>query len=164
MSEPSTTPAPKSRGRSVLLIVSLCLNVALIAMIVAGIANAIRMAGHPKGMLAPQALLAAASTSERPQIQAVIDAHAARVKELEKAEFTARRAALEVFAQPNLNADEFKKALDAVNAADDAVREEQIAVMDEAATKLSASERAAMTEKAHRRIHWWLGMRRHMQQ
>ncbi len=155
-------PAPsKSRGRNVLLIASLCLNVALIVMIVAGIANAIRTAGHPKGMLAPQALLAGALDSERPQIQAIIDAHAERIKALEKASVQARKAALEEFARPQFDSAAFKKALDAVDAADEAVRQEQMAVMNEAAAKLSASERKTITDKAHRRIRWWMGMRHH---
>jgi uncharacterized membrane protein len=136
--------------------------VALIVMIVAGIANAIRTAGHPKGMLAPQALLASASESERPQIQAIIDAHATRTKELEKASFAARKAALEEFGRPNFDSAAFKKALDAVDAADEAVRQEQMAVMNETAAKLSASERKTITDKAHRRIRWWLGLRRHL--
>jgi uncharacterized membrane protein len=161
MSETSTAGEAKPRGRKVLLIVSLCLNVALIALIAAGTVNAMRMAGHPRGALAPHALLAAASESERPQIQAVIDAHEERIKDLQKADLAARKTALEIFARPNLDTVALKKALAAVNDADDAVRKEQIAVMGEAAPKLSAAERQALAERAHRRFRWWLGMHRH---
>lgn len=152
----------KSRGRSVLLIVSLCLNVALIAMIVAGIANAIRTAGHPRGALSPESLLAAASNSERRQVQAVIDAHAERIRVLRTADLKARKAALGIFEGPVLDPFAFKKALDAVDEADGAVRKEEIAVIGEAASKLSASERKAIAGKAQRRFRWWLGMHRYL--
>ena len=147
----TTAQAPK---RSVLLIVSLCLNVALVVMIVAGIVNAIYHARPPR-FFAPEALEEYAAPAERAKIDAIIAAHAGKIKELKEASKTARRAASKVFADPNFDPAAFVSALNKAQDADDALRREMATVTAQSAAQLSPSERQAVAEKARRRFMWW---------
>src|SRR5215472_17494219 len=105
-----TGGAPPRRG-NVLLIVSLCLNVALAAMIAVGVYSASQrnhLRGFAGGPLAPQALMAEVNNpQERAKIQAVIDRHAARMKELRIESVQARGAAFRIFAEPSFTPQDF---------------------------------------------------------
>lgn len=151
---PASGPAP-SRRSNVLLIVSLCLNVAFIAMIAIGIVNAMRFRAHfpPGGPLAPQAMLEVANPAERPKIQAIIDAHAQHFGDLRKASWDARMAAFRVFTSSGFTQSDFEKALERVHEADSALQQEGISVTAAAAAQLSPDERQAIAAKirAHRR-------------
>jgi uncharacterized membrane protein len=153
------TVAP--RRRSVPLIISLCLNVALIAMVAVGIANGIRHARHGREFLSPQILMAAASPAERARIQSIVDAHADKVRALKKADAAARLAALKQFESPQFDRAEFAKAIDAVHKADDALRQELTDVTEESVLQLSPAERQAVAAKAKRRMEWWRFLRGH---
>jgi uncharacterized membrane protein len=155
------TAAAQAPKRSILLIVSLCLNVALIAMIVVGFVNGVRHARPSREFLSPRALIADASPAERAKIQAIIDAHAAKVAMLKKADRAARLAAFKLFADPQLNPVEFAKAVESIHQADDALREELTQVVVQSVTQLSAPERQTIAEKARRRYMWWRFFRGH---
>lgn len=146
------SPVPR---RNILLIVSLCLNVALVVMIVAGILSAIHHGGHPRNFLAPDALKDAAAPEERAKIDAVIAAHADKIAELKKASRAAHRAVFDGFADPKFDPAAFQTALDRAQDADDALRREFGTVSAQSAAQLSPSERQAVAEKARRRFMWW---------
>ena len=142
------------RRRNILLIVSLCLNVALAAMIAIGITNAARrnhLRGFAGGPLAPQALMAEVDPSQRPKIQAVIDRHAARLKELRLESVQARGAAFRVFAEPSFTPQEFSQALERVRAADTAWQDEAAKMTAESVAKLTPQERQQIAQKIRER-------------
>ncbi len=158
MSEPITSSPPPRRS-NVVLIVSLCLNVALIGMITIGIVNAIRFRTrmHLPGPLAPQALMHEASSAERAKIQSVIDAHLARFRELRLEAMEARMAAFHAFTDPGFSVSNFENALERVHQADSAVQDEAIKITAESAAQLSPAERKAVADKirARRRRGWF---------
>jgi len=156
MSEGSrpTTPAPPPPRRSALLIISLCLNVALIAMVVVGIANGIRHARHGREFLSPQTLMAAASSVERAKIQSIVAAHADKIRALKKADAAARLAAFKLFESPQFDRAEFARAIDAIHRADDALRQELTDLTEESVMQLSPAERQAVAAKEQRRMEW----------
>ena len=152
--QPGTTPVQAPR-RSVLLIVSLCLNVALVVMIAAGIANAIYHSHSRGNVFAPEALKENATDAERAKIDAIIAAHSDKIRELKEASRAAHRAAFKMFADPAFDPAAFEGALGKAQDADDALRREFAAVAAQSAAQLSPSERQAVAEKARRRFMWW---------
>jgi uncharacterized membrane protein len=152
-----TTPAPR-RGRSILLIVSLSLNVLLVAAIVVGVARAIHRHRDPMnagGMLSPYAVLHEASKEERPKIQAVIDRHRVKVTALRDAAVTARIDAFETFAAPDFTPQRLEASLDKVREADAAVGKEVAATIVESVSLLTPAERKALEDRARRRASWF---------
>jgi uncharacterized membrane protein len=159
-----TASAPPRR-RNILLIVSLCLNVALAAMIAIGVYNAAqrnRQRATPGGPLAPQALMAEVGPVERAKIQAVIDKHAARLKELRIESAQARGAAFRIFAEPSFTPQDFSAALERVRAADTAWQDEAARMTAESVAQLTPQERQAIAQKirARARPAWRLFMPR----
>jgi len=150
MTETGSAPP---RRRSVLLIVSLCLNVALAAMIAIGIYNAVQRnrPRPPGGPLAPQALMAEVGPQERAKIQAVIDRHAARLRELRIEAAQARGAAFRIFEEPSFTPQDFSKALERVRAADTAWQDEAAKMTGESVAQLTPQERQAIAQKIRER-------------
>ena len=148
----TTRAAPK---RSILLIVSLCLNVALIAMVAVGIANAILHGPSRGGAFAPEVLKENATPAERTKIDAIIAVHAGKVRELRQAAVAAHRAAFKTFADADFSPAAFESAVDKAQDADDALRREYATVIAQSAAQLSPAERQAVAEKARRRFMWW---------
>ena len=102
------------RRRSWLLIVSLGLNVMLIAAIVTvgwRIAHRDLRVGAG-GPVAPRTLMARYPDAA-PRLQAVVDAHTARIEVLRRASFAARRAALAELDSPRATPQSLARALDA---------------------------------------------------
>jgi uncharacterized membrane protein len=155
MSNVQPGPTAQAPKRSVLLIVSLCLNVALIVMIAAGVANAIYHAHRPGNVFGPVALKEYAAPAERTKIDAIIAAHAGKIKELKEASRAAHRAAFEMFADANFDPAAFENSLGKAQDADDALRRELATVTAQSAAQLSQSERQTVAEKARRRFMWW---------
>lgn len=154
MSDP--TPAPKRR-RSWLLIVSLCLNIALVPVIGAVIVRALHRdtAVGSGGILAPRSLQSAIP-DERGAIQKIIVAHTPKVLALRQASVRTRREAFEVLGSPGYTPEKFTVALDAVATADSALEREAIAMMGESLATLNPAERAAIVEKVRKRNRSWL--------
>jgi uncharacterized membrane protein len=157
----AATGAKTVRPRNVPLVVSLCLNVALVAMIVAGAVNAVRFGRPPPTMMAPQALIDEASPSERAKIQTIIAAHAGKVRQLRQADIAARQGVFRVFGSASFTPDAFGKALAYALAADDALRAEQTAITAETVSQLSHAERQDAARKIDRKLRWWRFFRRH---
>ena len=150
------TPPPRPR-RSWLLIVSLCLNIALIPVIGAVVVRAMHRDVQigSGGILAPRSLMAA-FPSEAGRIQKVIAARTAKIRELRHGSEQTRLAAWQLLDSPNYSPDRMARALEAVHAADTALEGESIAMMNDSLATLSPDERAALVEKIKRRNRFWL--------
>jgi uncharacterized membrane protein len=150
----SDTPAP--RRRSILLIVSLCLNVLLVPLVVVVIYRAAH--GTPEigagGALAPRSVMAAVP-AERDRIQHIIDAHTPKIRDLRAAAVRARRDAFQVLGSSGYTPEKFAKALDAVTSADSALEHENIEMMSESLAALTPDERERMTDRAKARGRSW---------
>jgi uncharacterized membrane protein len=155
MSEPAA--APPKRRVNWLLIVSLCLNIALVPVIAAVVIRALHRdtAIGSGGILAPRSLMAALP-DERVHIQKIIDAHSAKILSLRQASVRARLAAFEVLGAPGYTPQKLSAALDAVTVADTALETESVAMMSQSLATLTPAERQAMVEKVKKRNRSWL--------
>src|SRR5579872_2928294 len=109
--------AQSPRRRSTALIVSICLNVALVAMMLAAATSLFfhSFHGHWKGgPLGIHAMMDVASPSERTQIEGIVQRHRLRLRDLSDKAQTARTAAYKIFAQPSFDQAAYVKALDQV--------------------------------------------------
>lgn len=153
--------APRRRV-SWLLVVSLCLNVALIA----GIAVVVYRIAHPDlsvgsgGPLAPRSLIAQ-FPDDGAAIQRVIDAHSAKIQQLRHASATARRQAARLVASPGYTPQAMAAAFDRVVQADNALIRENVAMMNESLATLSPAERKALIDKLRRRGRFFRTLRQH---
>jgi len=148
-------PAP--RRRNILLILSLCLNVALLPVIAAIVIHALRHDGAigSGGILAPRSVMAALPGEQAP-IQKVIDAHTAKLRALRLESLRTRRQAFAVLAAPDYTPENFARALNRVRDADSALESESIAMMAQSLATLTPAERQAMVEKVRKRNRSWL--------
>jgi uncharacterized membrane protein len=151
-----TPPTPRPR-RSWLLIVSLCLNIALIPVIAAVVVRALHRDVQigSGGVLAPRSLMTAFPAETGP-IQKVIAAHTPRIKVLRHATVQTRVQAWQLLASPGYTPAKMADALGAVHAADVALEGESIAMMNDSLATLSPGERAALVEKIRKRNRSWL--------
>ena len=155
MSEP--TPSSARTGSSILLIVSVCLNVALIAMIAAAIASSVFRHSHERwarGPLGINALVEAATPDERSRIEAIIKNHQSRLRELARDADSERAAAVRTFAQPTFDTAEYERTLDKIRLTNDLLQAEASRMMVEAASQLSPQERQELADRAARKSFW----------
>ena len=149
-------PAPRPR-RSWLLIVSLCLNIALIPVIGAVVVRAMHRDVQigSGGILAPRSLINA-FPSEGGKIQKVIAAHTPAIRERRHASVQTRIQAWQVLGASDYTPDKMAKALDAIHAADTALEGESLAMMNDSLAALTPDERMALVEKIRKRNRSWL--------
>lgn len=155
MSEAGTNASGRRRAGSFLLVASLCLNVALAAMLIAVFVNFLPGGHRPPGLLTPQALMLEAAPAERARIQSIIGAHAGKLERLRRDDFLARQEAFGVFSSADFTPALFSKALSDAREADDALRTEQAEVLAESAAQLSPAERQAEASSVRGRMQWW---------
>ena len=152
--------ATPRRRRNWLLIVSLCLNVMLIAAIVT---VAVRIAQRDTrigagGPLAPRSLIEE-FPNEKAAIETVINAHTARIASLRQASRRARVDALNVLAAPDAAPQKLGAAFAAIARADAALEAEAVAMSSESTAMLSPAERQALADRLKRRSQsWWFRM------
>jgi uncharacterized membrane protein len=146
MSDPAAAP---KRQPSVLLIVSLCLNLALIGLIAitymrTGMPH---FAGHEgregKVTLSAQALMRMVP-SEEAKIKSILDAHRKQLRELRQHAIQARGEAFSLLEAHTFKADDFAKSLAAVQSADAALETETMKVTAESVAVLTPAEREAV--------------------
>ena len=146
MSDASIAPR---RQPSVLLIVSLCLNLALIGLIAIAYmrTGAHRFGGHEgregKVTLSAQALMRMVP-SEEPKIQSILDAHRRRLRGLRQHAIQTRAEAFSLLESRDFKADDFTKSLAAVQNADAALEAETMKVTAESVAVLTPAEREAV--------------------
>jgi uncharacterized membrane protein len=145
-----------SRRPSVLLIMSLCLNVMLIpviAVVIFRAAHHVNQIGSG-GVLAPRTVMAE-MPAERDRIDAIITRHEPKIRMLRAAAADARRDAFRTLGAADYTEDKLRKALAAVADADSALERENIAMMSESLATLTPQERAELVVRAHNRFRFW---------
>lgn len=149
------TPVPPRRP-SILLIVSLCLNIILIPILFAVVVGAVHRGSvvGAGGVLAPRSVMAAVP-NERDRIGAIIDGHAPKIAALRAASAEARRQAFMTLAAPEFSQDSFNRSLTAVANADDALERENIAMMAQSLAVLTPAERQAVVRRTKARSWFW---------
>ena len=136
-------PGKVWQGRSLLVVVSLCLNLLLIgwlAVMLTRTAATGFIAAQPGGALAP-GNIARSLPAEQEKIRGIIDAHQEDVLQARQAAQRARREVLRVFASPNYTPSAFAAALDAVRDADSRLEDQAIAQQLDAINTLTPEER-----------------------
>lgn len=151
---------PRRRGRTILLVVSLCLNVALIALVVVSVMGPPRRffgPPPPVGPLSPGALMHSLPPDGQAKIHAVVEAHVSAMRQARRDARDARMKAIQVFSSPGYTSEAFSAALDGVRAADTALEEQAIAMLKDSIATLTPAERQQVIAQArtHRRPPWW---------
>jgi len=143
---------PARRQPSVLLIVSLCVNIALIALAVSFFMRT--GMPHPemhegKRALSAQSLMRMVPAEEG-KIRAILEAHHHQIRELKKTALQAREEAFDLLQAKDFNADAFAKSLAAVQAADAALEAETVKITAESVAALTPQERASIAGETKR--------------
>lgn len=157
MADPAPPSHSQNRTRTTLMVMSLCLNVGLIAMILVGIG---RVGGGfiaAPGVMAPVQIARSLPDQERDKIFGIVAEHRDALREKRQAARRARLEAFRIFAAPDYTAGDFAHALDAVRAADAALEEEAVAQQRDVVNSLTDEERKLIVErvKERRRRPWW---------
>jgi Spy/CpxP family protein refolding chaperone len=139
------------RGPSVLLIVSLCLNAALIGLIaIAFFRGYPPPQREPKGAgLSPMALIRMAPAEET-KIRAIMDRHHAAVRELRQRSLQARSELFGQLAAAEFDRTQFERALADVQTADTALESETMKVTAESLEVLTPAERQSVAEQVRK--------------
>ena len=149
MSDPAVTP---KRQPSVLLIVSLCLNIALIGLIaITYMRTGLHHNELHEGRRALSAqMLMRRLPAEEGKIHSILDAHRRELRELKRAAMKARVDSFDLLQAKDFNAGDFAKSLEAVQAADAALEAETMKITAESIAVLTPEERAAITAETKR--------------
>jgi len=146
-----------TRRPSAVLIVSLCLNLALVGLI----AIALTRSGprgfephEPKGGLSAQALIRMVPAEES-KIRAIMEAHHARIHELRGDAMRARAESFRVLSSPEFREEDFSKTLAAVETADSALQAEIMKLTAESIAALTPAERQMIAAKVKRPDKSW---------
>jgi uncharacterized membrane protein len=138
----------RTRTRSTLLVMSLCLNVGLIALILVGIGRFGRGGPPPPaGLMAPGQIARGLPPKQREEILDIVAAHRPALQTRRRAARRARLEAFRIFASPGYTADEFSRALDQVRDADAALEGEAISVERDVVNVLTPAERTRIAER-----------------
>lgn len=137
--------------RNVLLVLSLCFNVALLAILGVGVARMATAArvpfiGQPAGPLAPGQVLRSLSPERRQALQAVMRQHRPALVRLRQAARQARQETFGVFSAPQFDGAAFNAALERVSAADGALEDEAVAQAKDLVAALTPEERQKVIE------------------
>jgi uncharacterized membrane protein len=154
MADPASA---QSRTRTALMVMSLCLNVGLIALILVGIGRVGgRFIAQP-GIMAPAQIARALPPPQQEKIRDVVAAHGDTMRERRQAARQARLEAFRVFAAPDYSPGDFTRALDGVRMADAALEEEAVALQQDVVNILTPDERKMIAEriKARREHSAW---------
>ena len=151
----------RTRTRSALLVMSLCLNAGLIALILVGIGRMGAGFGPPPGVMAPRQIARGLAPNQREKIRGIVRAHRPVLQARRQAARRARLAAFRVFASPDYTADGFARALDQVRAADAALESEAVSLQRDVVDVLTPAERARIARRvaAMRNRPFWRRLR-----
>ncbi len=145
-------PVPvQSRTRTTLMVMSLCLNVGLIALILVGIGRVGSGFIAQPGIMAPAQIARALPPQQRDRIRDVVAAHRDTMRERRQAARQARREAFRIFAAPDYAPGDFTRALDGVRTADAALEEEAVALQQDVVNVLTPDERKMIAERVKAR-------------
>ncbi|HEY1837817.1 MAG TPA: periplasmic heavy metal sensor [Rhizomicrobium sp.] len=138
------------RHRNIWLVLSLCLNVVLIAMVAVGFARAWQREHDAQmgGAFSGQSIVAHLPADRAAKVQAVIDAHATKLAALADAAQQARLNARLVFMSPDYQTPVYAQAQAKILAADDALETEKMKQLTEIGVLLTPDERKAIVDRA----------------
>lgn len=146
-----------SRTRTTLMVMSLCLNVGLIALILVGIGRAGQgFIGGP-GMMAPAQIARALPDAGRQKVAGIMAEHRDALREKRRAARAARQEVFRVFTAPSYVAGDLSHALDQVRVADAALEEESVAQQSDVINSLTPGERQLIADRVRERRNrpWW---------
>jgi uncharacterized membrane protein len=149
-SAPNVSPT-HNRTRTTLMVMSLCLNVGLIALILVGLG---RVGGGfiaQPGVMAPAQIARELPPEQREKILDIVAAHRDAMRERRQAARRARLEAFRVFGAPDYASADFTRALDAVRTADAALEEEAVALQQDVVNTLTPPQRKLIAERAEAR-------------
>ncbi|HEY4275005.1 MAG TPA: periplasmic heavy metal sensor [Rhizomicrobium sp.] len=149
--------ATPSRARTILLVLSLCLNVGLIALIAIGIGRSGGRFFAGPGVMAPGQIARGLPQGQREKILDLVAEHGVAMRDRRRASRHARSEALRVLEAPDYAAADFGRALDGVRAADAALEEEAISLQRDVIDTLTPAQRKDVAERirARRAGPWW---------
>lgn len=154
-------PAP-SRTRTTLMVMSLCLNVGLIALILVGIGRVGDGFIAQPGIMAPAQIVRVLAPEQREKVRDIVALHRGVLRERRQAARQARLEAFRIFGAPDYSQGDFTRALDNVRMADAALEEEAVALQQDVVNILTPDERKMIAARVKaRREHpvWWRLMR-----
>jgi uncharacterized membrane protein len=154
-------PASSSRTRTTLMVMSLCLNVGLIALILVGIGRVGQGLIAGSGVIAPGQIARALPDAGRQKVLGVMAEHRDALHEKRRAARAARQDVFRVFTAPTYVAGDLSRALDQVRAADAALEEESVAQQRDVINSLTPDERALIADRVRERRGrpWWRRLR-----
>jgi len=137
--------------RNVLLVLSLCFNVALVAILAVGAVRMVTAArapfiAQPAGPLAPGQVLRSLSPERRQALQALMRQHRPALVQLRQAARQARQESFRIFSAPQFDSAAFNAALERVSAADGALEDEAVAQAKDLVAALTPQERQKVIE------------------
>ncbi|MGZ5930490.1 MAG: periplasmic heavy metal sensor, partial [Rhizomicrobium sp.] len=145
-------PTPSySRTRTTLMVMSLCLNVGLLALILVGVGRVGAGFIAQPGVMAPAQIARGLPPQQREKILDIVAAHREAMRERRQAARRARLEAFRVFGAPDYSAADFTRALDAVRTADAALEEEAVALQQDVVNTLTPAERKLIAERVQAR-------------
>jgi len=151
--------ARPSRGRTIALVLSLCLNVLLIAMIVVSLGRAVQggFIAQPGGQLAPGQIARGLAPDDQAKVREIIAQHQPAMRQARQAARRARQAAFRVFAAPDYTPDGLAQALEDVRQADSKLEEEAIALLRDTVDTLTPDQRKTIIQRARSGANrpWW---------
>ncbi len=151
----SDDPAvPPRRRPSILLIVSLCLNLALIGLAAVMFMRSVQP-HEPKAGLSAQALMRMVP-GEKDKIAGIIDAHHAHLHELRQQTMQARAELFAVLSAPDFDKAAFAKSIATVQSADAALEAENLKTTADAVAVLTPKERESVAGQVHKPNRSWL--------
>ena len=144
--------APVRQKPSLLLIVSLCLNVALLGVVGATLWRSNEEALEPR---TPRAGLSAQMLTrmvpaEKAKIEAMLSLHRPRLRELRIHAMQARVESFRLLTDPNFDSAAFAKSLAQVQSADAALEAETMTITAESVAALTPQERALVAGKVRK--------------
>lgn len=141
-------PAPaQSRTRTALMVMSLCLNVGLIALILVGIGRVGNRFIAQPGIMAPAQIARFLLPPQQEKVGDIVAAHRDALRERRQAARQARLEAFRIFAAPDYSSGDFTRALDSVRTADAALEEEAVALQQDVVNILTPDERKMIAER-----------------
>jgi len=143
----SDTTPPRS---NTWLVVSICLNVVLIAMIAVGVARAWHRQHEMElgRAFSTQSIIAHLPADRAKKVKAVVDAHAYRLGVLADDATKSRLEARPIFTAPVFDPVAYAKAQERMRKADDALQTERMKQLMEIAALLTPAERQEIGERA----------------
>lgn len=163
-SAPSNTlsRAGSSRTRATLLVMSLCLNVGLIALILVGLGRVGPGLTPGSGVMSPGQIARALPDAGRQKVQGILAEHRDALRERRQAARAARLEVFRIFTAPTYVAGDFANALEQVRAADAALEEESVAQQRDVVNSLTPDERKLIADRVRERRNraWWLRLMR----